>query len=122
MALLHDVEETRSGDRNYIQREYTKVFKDKIFKEQLKGLPFDDFADLMEEYEAKQTKESLVVKDADMLDQVLLLKEYAHQGNKEAQKWLEDAHNISLQTNNAKKLLDKILMSDVTDWWREFLS
>lgn len=124
MASLHDIKEIRSGDHNYIHKKYVKIFEDEISKDQLGVLPFSDLLEIITEFEKRESKEAIIAKDADLIDQMLLLKEYAHQGNKEAEIWLSgkgnDNENIqfhSLITDSAKKLGQEILESKVSEWW-----
>lgn len=124
MGFLHDMKEVRSGDHNYIHKKYVKIFEDEILKDQLGYLPFNDLYDIDKEFEERKSKEAIIAKDADLLDQMLLLKEYTHQGNKEAAEWLSgkgnDEVNIqyqSLKTESAKKLGKEILNSKVSEWW-----
>lgn len=124
MALLHDVKEVRSGDHNYLHKKYVKIFEDEIAKDQLGELPYDDLFKLNEEFKARESKEAIIAKDADLLDQILLLKEYAHQGNQEAEIWLkgkgDDNSNVqysNLKTESAKTLGKEILSSKISSWW-----
>lgn len=124
MGFLHDVKEVRSGDHNYIHKKYVKIFEEEISKDQLGELPFNDLLEIDQEFEERKSKESIIAKDADLLDQMLLLKEYTHQGNKEAEEWLSgkgnDKVNIqykSLKTESAKKLGKEILDGKVSEWW-----
>ena len=75
MCLLHDLGEIRSGDQNWVHKKYVKVFDDEIIDEQLKSLPMKDLYNLAKEYKARISKEAIVAKDADLIDQVLLLRE-----------------------------------------------
>lgn len=124
MAFLHDVKEVRSGDHNYIHKKYVKIFEEEISKDQLGNLPFNDLLVFDQEFEERKSKEAIIAKDADMLDQMLLLKEYVHQGNHEAEMWLSgkgnDKINVqyrSLKTESAKKLGKEILEGKVSEWW-----
>lgn len=125
MALIHDTKEVRSGDHNYIHKKYVKIFEDEIAKDQLGDLPLDDLFELNKEFEERASQEAIIVKDADLLDQMILLKEYAHQGNKEADIWLSGKGNVdkenvqyrSLKTDSAKKLGQQILAGKVSKWW-----
>ncbi len=125
MALLHDVKEIRSGDHNYVHKKYVKIHEDEITKDQLGDLPFDDLLGFVEEFEDRESVEAIIAKDADLLDQILLLKEYEHQGNKEASIWLSgkgdhnkgNAQFNALKTESAKVLGEKILKGRVTAWW-----
>ncbi|MFA6500214.1 MAG: HD domain-containing protein [Patescibacteria group bacterium] len=125
MALIHDSKEVRSGDHNYVHKKYVKIFDDEIAKDQLGSLPFQDLYEMDQEFEVRQSKEAITAKDADLLDQILLLKEYAHQGNKEADIWLNgkgeaDHSNVqyrNLKTESAKKLGAEMLTVRVSEWW-----
>ena len=125
MAFLHDVKEVRSGDHNYIHKKYVKIFEEEINKDQFGGLPFLDLFNFVEEFEERKSKEAIIAKDADLLDQMLLLKEYSHQGNKEAEIWLSGKGNKNkiniqyktLKTESAKKLGKEILEGKVSSWW-----
>lgn len=125
MCLIHDVGESRTGDHNWIHKKYVKIFKEDVINDQLKPLPFSSFNELAKEYEERQTKEAIIAKDADLLDQLLLLREYEHQGNKEAEIWLRgkgDEHKeneqlIRLQTESAKAIGQQILEETPSAWW-----
>ncbi len=39
MCLLHDLEESRAGDQNWVHKKYVKVFEEEIREGQLKPLP-----------------------------------------------------------------------------------
>ncbi len=124
MCLLHDMAEARTGDHNWVHKRYVKVFEDEIHKEQFGALPFGDFKELIDEYEERKSKEAIIAKDADMLDQLLLLREYEWQGNKEASLWLHDKKNkdgkkrlARLKTRMARKLGETIYKENPSDWW-----
>ncbi len=125
MALLHDINEIRSGDHNYVHKKYIKIFEDEIAKDQLGDLPFSDLFEIHEEFEIRTSPESIVAKDADLIDQILLLKEYVQQGNKEAEIWLQGKGNTetesvqykNLKTDSAKKVAKEILEGRVSEWW-----
>jgi len=124
MGFLHDVKEIRSGDHNYIHKKYVKIFEDEISKDQLRYLPFKDLYEIDKEFEVRKSKEAIIAKDADLLDQMLLLKEYSHQGNKEAEIWLAgkgtNSTNVqyrNLKTKSAKELGKEILSGKVSLWW-----
>lgn len=126
MCMLHDIEETRSGDMNWVNKRYVKVYADEIREGQLEDLPHNkELLELSEEYEKRETKESKVAKDADLLDQILLLKEYARQGNEEAKSWLckddlSKNQQIKLMHFNFSKKLGKSAMDAVPHvWWED---
>ena len=123
MALLHDFGELRSGDHNWIHKRYVKIFEDEIAKEQLGDLPFNDLYEFSEEYVRRESKESIIAKDADIIDQILLLREYEWQGNKEARTWLEGKRGPQskvmsrLKLASSRKLAEVINKRDPSKWW-----
>jgi putative hydrolase of HD superfamily len=107
-----------------VHKRYIKVFDDEINKDQLGSLPFDDLFKFITEYEERESLESILAKDADMLDQILLLREYEWQGSKEAKLWLEGSPNDAsprhvdrLKTEEAKKLGQSMMERNPSDWW-----
>jgi putative hydrolase of HD superfamily len=123
MCLIHDMGESRSNDHNWIHKRYVTEDEDLIFEEQLG--PFPGLAEIAKEYGERTTPESIVAKDADVLDQVLLLREYAWQGNKEAQLWLDGksekrpyAYLKYVQTESARILGRSLYDEDPSSWWR----
>jgi putative hydrolase of HD superfamily len=127
MCLLHDIPEARSNDQNWVHKKYVKVFDKEIIQEQLMGLPGKGkLKKFFNEYEKRKSLEAKLAKDADLIDQILLLKEYTHIGNKEAESWLhyEDFENscqqyLGLHSKSAKELAKQIALSNVSDWWKE---
>lgn len=125
MCLFHDTGESRSGDQNWVHKKFVKVFEDEIHDDQLKSLPHgEDLHRVNQEYHERKTKEAIITKDADLIDQILLLKEYAWQGNQEASAWLhekitDNAQYRGLQTASAKKLARRIFTSKPSDWWSD---
>ena len=119
ICLFHDVGESRSGDQNWIHKRYVKVFEEEISNDQLKPLPFsEEVIKLDKEYQARKTPEARLAKDADLLDQILLLKEYAHVGNQEAATWLKHENHLRiLLTKEGKKLAREIVKQNPSDWW-----
>ena len=120
MALLHDLPEARSNDHNWIHKRYIKMFEDEIRKEQFAEHPFGaELSNIAGEYDKRESAEAKIAKDADLLDQVLLLKEYAWQGNKEAAEWLigkEEGKRYF--TVSAKKLVKEICAQNPSEWWK----
>lgn len=123
MCLLHDLGEARSNDHNWVHKRYIKIFEDEITKDQLGTLPDQEPHELVKEYTLRKSKESIVAKDADLIDQVLLLREYEHQGNKEASLWLTDkghggkyAKLSDMKTKSAKEIGKAIYHESPSSW------
>lgn len=124
MCLLHDIEEARSGDQNWVNKRYLKVFEEEIRKEQLEKLPNSkELLNLSKEYQGRKTLEAKIAKDADLLDEILLLKEYEFQGSKEATRWLkrkgESQQEKLMFTNLAKEIAKEIKRQKPSNWWKK---
>ncbi len=119
MCLLHDISETRSGDQNWVNKKYVKVFENEIVNDQFSNLPQSKkLLSTIREYNKRNSKEARIAKDADLLEQILLLKEYSWQGNKEAKSWLRDNEQAKrLHTETAKRLVKEILDQSPNVWW-----
>jgi putative hydrolases of HD superfamily len=128
MCLLHDMGEIRSNDHNWVHKRYVKIYDDEINKEQLGTLPFSELYDFVSEYEARESVESKIAKDADIIDQILLLREYEWQGSKEAKIWLDGKRGGEkseqrpldrLVTKEAKQLGKVLYTQNPSAWWRD---
>jgi len=124
MALMHDVAETRTNDHNWIHKRYVTTHEDEVTKDQLENLPHNlELKNFVSEYEARISKEAKIVKDADLMEQALLLREYELQGNKEASIWLrgkdgkENKHHEMLTFESSKILSKAIYKQSPSDWW-----
>lgn len=125
MCLLHDMGESRTNDHNWVHKKYTTEAEELIRADQFGNLPFDEFLKISDEYAERKSPEAIVAKDADVLDQVLLLREYVWQGNQEASKWLggkrverEYAYLDYVKTESAKTLGKALYHEDPSSWWR----
>jgi putative hydrolases of HD superfamily len=118
MALVHDITESRTGDVDYISRQYVEM-KEAVAAEDMLGETIleDDFLNVWREYEKRQSIEAKIVKDADNLDVNLELKEQEIQTISD--KFLKPRDVLvrpKLYTKAAKKYWDVIGKSDVHDW------
>jgi putative hydrolase of HD superfamily len=125
MCLAHDISEARSNDQNWVHKKYVKVFEDEITHDQTMNLPSGkELEEILKEYKERKTKEAKIAKDADLIDQILLLKEYIHTGNKEAISWLGkdgmkgNKHFEMLSTKTAINLAKEIIKQTPSDWWK----
>ncbi len=122
MALSHDLAEARSGDHNWIHKRYVKIDEEQIMNEQLGTLPYPDLFDLTKEYRERKTPEAIAAKDADLIDQIMLIKEYALQGNAEAERWQTDERKKKreemLKLPTSKKIARAVFETNAYDWWK----
>lgn len=126
MCLLHDLAEARSNDHNWVNKRYVKVLGRKIIEEQLGKEAFDGLLALVEEYEGRKTMEARAAKDADRIDQLLLVSEYALTGNREAIHWLSSDGGKNRKAERLREmdlpfsrdLAQAILEDNPTSWWK----
>jgi len=124
ILLFHDNAETRVGDQHKIASRYFDIGKaeNKAFKEQISGLPDKvkkRISVLWKEYEERETKESIVAKDADWLEAAIEAKELVEQGHEGMENWIDNVKKM-LQTDSAKQLLKYIEEKDdfLNSWWQ----
>lgn len=119
MCLFHDLHEARTGDHNYVNKQYVEVDEERSIKDLAQGLPFgDEIISLTHEFNQGQSMDARISRDADQLDLILELKEQQDLGNKYAKEWLYYAVK-RLVTESAKKMAREILKTDRNAWWFE---
>jgi putative hydrolase of HD superfamily len=117
LCLFHDLPEARTGDMNYVNKKYVNVDEEKAVRELTAPLFFgEEIKAFIDEFNAKQTPESIIAHDADQLALILLLKEYGDLGNKYSPEWIAYARK-RLQSDNAIRMAECILQTDSSDWW-----
>lgn len=119
MCILHDIPEVRTSDVHKVGARYInfKEAEKKARTEQLKDLPFcPEFLHLLDEMEAKKTKEAIIAKDADYLECLIQAREYYDIGYTEAMDWINNVKK-ALKTESAKKLADKASKMKAYSWW-----
>jgi putative hydrolases of HD superfamily len=124
LCLMHDVHETRIGDVPSVGRAYvTTAIPEAVTAHQTSGMPDEIakvFQELTAEYEATETLESKVAKDADKVETLLQASEYRAQGYA-TEAW-QDTSIQALRTESAKQLAQAIKASDPRGWWMSFAS
>lgn len=121
MCLFHDVAEARTGDANSINQQYLNLHEDEARKDQMEGLPIaDEMIKLLKEYEKCESKEAVVAKDADKLDQMVLQQEYFNKDRRNAEIW-QNYSAKSLKTESAKILARKIRGHNPFEWLYQLL-
>ncbi|MBU0964325.1 HD domain-containing protein [Patescibacteria group bacterium] len=119
MIVFHDIAECRTGDIHKVANRYVKKDEQKAVKDQLKNINEigDDIFKLWQQVEQRKTTAGIIAKDADLLEQALLSKEYVEQGFSTAQDWIDNVNDY-VMTDSAKKILKKLDEVKSTDWWQ----
>jgi putative hydrolases of HD superfamily len=121
LCLLHDAHETRIGDVPSVGRAYvTTAAPEAVSSHQTAGMPdvaAKAFQELTAEFEAGQTIEAQVARDADKLETLLQAVEYQAQGH-DTTAWQETSI-AALRTDGAKQLAQAITAAD-PQWWSAF--
>ena len=120
MALTHDLSESRGVDVHYVSREFVERHEDKAFQATVKDTSLQqELNELISEYEAHQSLEAKIVKDADNLDVDFELQEQTVRGFTLSQKFAsmrKQVRDKKLYTKTAQKMWDEIYNSDPHDW------
>ena len=117
MSLLHDIEESRTGDLDMVMKRYhPNGSKKKAYFDILKNSPYESEAhELVQELFAQKTLESKIVKDADKIELFLQAFEYEAGGFREAAKW-KHSSKIGLKLKSSKDLIRQIEKQEI-NWW-----
>ncbi|MDP2922225.1 MAG: HD domain-containing protein [Candidatus Omnitrophota bacterium] len=121
MTIFNDIQEARTTDLHKMAQRYIKIEKgeEQAFHEQVRYLPKNINKELMamrKEYFAQGTKESIIARDADILECLIQAKEYYEHGFREAIKFTKEAPRF-LKTKSAKKLWALAKRNNMCDWW-----
>lgn len=121
MVMVHDIAESRTGDVDYLSRQYVKRNEELGITDMLSGTGLEqEFLELWEEYEERQSLEAKIIKDADNIDIDMELKEQAAMGNQS----IRDSKTPlrikqvrpKLYTETAKQMFDEIQAANPHDW------
>jgi putative hydrolases of HD superfamily len=122
LCLLHDAHETRIGDVPSVGRAYiTSAAPEAISAHQTAAMPDEVakvFQSLTAEYEAGETIEAQLARDADKIETLLQAVEYQIQGYDTAA-WRETSTE-ALRTNAGRSLAQAISSADPHTWWSAF--
>ena len=119
MCLLHDVAELRTGDANFINRFYQVQKEEDAINDQWFGIPGEKEAiELLSECNEGETKEAIVAKDADRLEQIFLQREYLTHPH-DLDMW--HTHTAQkLQTDSACKIAEQAIKTNRLQWLYDF--
>jgi len=97
----------------------SKEAEKNAFTEQASQLP-DEIKDQIIEYfeniEERNSKEGIIAKDADWLENAFMAKEQHDLGNQLAGEWVENVGR-TIETDSAKEIFKTMKETRFTDWW-----
>ena len=122
MALFNDIHEARINDLHKMGHYYIdfRAAEKKVFKDQIASLDakmLRELESLRHAYDAQKSPESIVTRDADILECLLQAKEYVDNGYPMAKTFFKRAPS-HLKTPTAKKLWAQALKWDSHAWWQ----
>ena len=126
MALFNDIHEARINDLHKMGHYYIdfKNAEKKVFAEQIRALDArvkGELANLRCEYDAQDSAESIIARDADILECLLQAKEYSDSGYAGARYFFRRAPRF-LRSRSARLLWKHMKKWDSNRWWRSVVS
>lgn len=125
MTLFNDIHEARINDLHKMGHYYIdfKEAEKKVFEEQIAFLDKrfkTELSGLRREYDGQKSKESLVARDADILECLLQAKEYYDSGFKGAKKFFKRAPEFLL-TKSAQGIWEEMQRWHSSLWWKDIV-
>src|SRR3989339_1205816 len=117
MVIFHDIAECRVGDVHKIADRYIQKDELRAVSDQTKDLNKigKEIKELWEEVENGNEIAGIIAKDADLLEQAFLAKQYMEQGYKDCQNWIDNIAKFII-TDSAKNLLKTLQKTDSNEW------
>ncbi len=123
LCLFHDSQETRIGDVPAVGKGYVRTARNsEVTADQVKSFPEEvgrTIRALVEEYEAHESQEAILARDADKLECLIQAREYEAQGYKEVSPWIETSA-AALRSDAARQLATTLQIIGPSQWWKEF--
>lgn len=121
MSIFNDIQEARITDLHKMAQRYVDAgtTEDGAFYEQINSLPSgmkDELRSMRREYKRQATAESVIARDADILECLIQAREYYQQGYQQAAKFMKKAPGF-LRTKSARKLWQLAKNTDLNEWW-----
>ena len=122
MALFNDIHESRINDLHKMGHYYIdfKEAEKRVFKDQIEFLDSKikyELRTFRNQYDEQSSRESIVARDADILECLLQAKEYSDSGYLGAKKFFKKAPGY-LKSKSAKKIWRQIKNWDSSSWWQ----
>lgn len=121
MALFNDIHEARINDLHKMGHYYIdfKQAEKKVFTDQIENLSPQvkgEMRSFRDEYDAQESIDSIIARDADILECLIQAKEYYDNGHLKAKKFFQKAPDY-LKTKSAQDLWKEIKQWDSSEWW-----
>ncbi|KJJ83288.1 metal dependent phosphohydrolase [Candidatus Omnitrophus magneticus] len=121
MCLMADMPEARINDQHKVANRYLNLreAEKNAYIDQVASLGENikkELLDFKEEYDAQATIESIIARDADILECLFQAKEYSDSGFPVAKKFFRKGPD-NLKTKSARALCEKLSNTDTTLWW-----
>lgn len=117
MCLFHDLAESRTSDLNYVHQKYVASDEESAMTDLAHSFPYGkQITETLEEYQKRESIESIISKDADNIEWILSLREEEDTGNQRAASWIPSAVK-RLKTDAAIELANQILATKSDEWW-----
>ena len=121
IVLFHNNGKTRIGDQNKVAARY--LFKQEAeeftFMDQIEGMDGnveDKLVEYHRQWRERETKEGVIARDADWLEQAFQAKEYFDLGYGSTKQFMDNVGE-ALETDSAKKIHHQMRKKNFTDWW-----
>ncbi|RKY32542.1 MAG: HAD family hydrolase [Candidatus Omnitrophota bacterium] len=121
MTLFNDLAEARITDLHKMAQRYINIdsAEDRAFCQQAGYLPRKlelELVKIRKEYRKQKTIESIIARDADILECLIQAREYFQHGFSQARHFMKKAPAF-LKTKSAKKLWKTAKNTDISNWW-----
>lgn len=126
MGLLNDLHEARINDLHKVGHRYIdfRAAEAKAAAEQTAGLPpaiRRELARWGKELHRQSTPESVVARDADLLECMIQGKEYSAQGYPKAIEWMKRPAHL-LKSRSARRLYRRLISWRPDRWWEPLVT
>ena len=123
MTLMGDLHEARINDLHKMAQRYVDFERaeDRALLEQIQDLPIaikSEIVGLHKEYRIQRSKESVIARDADILECLIQAREYQEHGFKQAEKFFQKAPQ-HLKTKSARRLWKLAKTTPLNNWWQK---
>lgn len=109
MAVFHDLPEARTGDHDFIAKNYNESDEEKAVHDQFSEIPW--LMKLMQEYNKRESFHARIAKDADSVAQLYIERVLMRQWNNIAKRryeWDQKRRVPYFNTQSAKRLADQM--------------